>query len=167
MATFKGGSSVTVIATSNAEVDLETGGFGFHASPQNEHRRRIAGLQGYFAPEFLNRFDEIVPFEPLTVGDLGIIVRDKILPLADRKLRADFNVCLTVTVAGIRKLAELADSQAFGARELERVFRKEVLMPAVDAVQATRASHPASGGVVVDDRDAEGHLTVALQHPPG
>ena len=160
-------ANVTVIATSNAEVDLETGGFGFQASPQNEHRRWIAGLQGYFAPEFLNRFDEIVPFEPLTVGDLGIIVRDKILPLADHKLRADFNVCLTVTDAGIRRLAELADSEAFGARELERVFRKEVLMPAVDAVQATRASHPASGGVVVVDRDAEGRLTVALQHPPG
>jgi ATP-dependent Clp protease ATP-binding subunit ClpC len=159
-------SNVTVIATSNVVVDMDAGGFGFHAGEDETHRIWVAGLQDHFAPEFLNRFDEIVPFESLTVGDLGIILRDKILPQAQNKLLNDFNVRLRINDAAIGRLAEMADSDSFGARELERVFRNEVLMPAVDAVHAVRNSNPAGAHVVLVDREADGRLTVALQNVP-
>ena len=156
-------ANVTVIATSNAQVDTEGGGFGFHASERNEHQAWVNGLQDYFPPEFLNRFDEIVPFDPLSIADLGIIVREKILPQAERKLLEECNVRLTLTDAAIRRLAEMADSDNFGARELERVFRKEVLMPAADAALAAKNATPASPGVVEVDRAADGRLSVALR----
>lgn len=160
-------ANATVIATSNAQVDLDGGGFGFGIEARDDRRAWIAGLQGSFAPEFLNRFDEIVPFEPLTVGDLGIILREKIVPQAERTLRGDFDVRLRVTDAAIRRLADLADSHTFGARDLERVFRNQVLLPAIDAVHAARAASSAvTGGCVTVDRDADGLLTVAFDPSP-
>lgn len=156
-------ANVTVIATSNAHVDTEGGGFGFHASEHDEHREWVTGLQAYFPPEFINRFDEIVPFDPLTAADLGIIVREKLVPQADAKLRATRNVQLSLTDAAIQRLAELADSEHFGARELERVFRKHVLLPAVDAVDAAGRPATAQPGTVVVDQTADGGLSVAIQ----
>lgn len=156
-------ANVTVIATSNAHVDTEGGGFGFHASERDEHQAWVNGLQDYFPPEFLNRFDEIVPFDPLSVADLGIIVREKILPQAERTLLEECNVRLTITNAAIRRLAEMADSENFGARELERVFRKEVLMPAADAALAAKSDSPSSVGIITVDRAAGGRLSVTLR----
>jgi len=98
-------SNVTVIATSNVVVDMDASGFGFHAGEEEAHRIWVAGLQDHFAPEFLNRFDEIVPVESLTVGDLGIILRDKILPQVHKNLFDDLNVSLQVNEATIGRLA--------------------------------------------------------------
>jgi ATP-dependent Clp protease ATP-binding subunit ClpC len=156
-------ANVTVIATSNAHVDTEGGGFGFHASERDEHREWVNGLQDYFPPEFLNRFDEIVPFDPLTAADLGIIVREKILPQAGDKLLAECNTRLTMTDGAIRRVAELADSASFGARELDRVFRNHVLLPAAEAVHALRSAQPSARGTVVVDRSPEGGLSVVLR----
>lgn len=158
-------ANVTVIATSNAHVDTEGGGFGFHASERDEHRAWVNGLQDYFPPEFLNRFDEIVPFAPLTVADLGIIVREKLLPQAGDKMLTECNVRLTLTEAAIRRLAELSDSESFGARELERVFRNHVLLPAVEAVQGAPSPAAPTPGTVVVDRAADGSLSVVMQPP--
>ena len=156
-------ANVTVIATSNAHVDTEGGGFGFHASERDEHQAWVNGLQDYFLPEFLNRFDEIVPFDPLSVADLGIIVREKLMPQAERKLRQECNVRLSITDAAIRRLAEMADSENFGARELERVFRNEVLIPAADAALAVKNANQPSAGVVEVDKAADGCLSVVLR----
>lgn len=154
-------ANTTVIATSNAQVDLSGGGFGFHAPEADEHREWLDGLQAFFAPEFLNRFDEIVPFEPLSVGDLGVILREKILPGARRKLLDEFGLGLEMTDAGIRRLAEMADSEQFGARELERVFRNEVLLPAIRLADAKSGGAELTGSIVVD-RAADGGVTVTL-----
>lgn len=156
-------ANVTVIATSNAKVDLDGGGIGFQPSVPDAHRDWIAGLEAYFPAEFLNRFDEIVPFDPLTTADLGIILREKFLPRADAKLVKDCNVRLRVTDAAVRRLAELADSDSFGARELERVFTRNVLMPAIDAAHAAKNVNPSTTGTVLVDRAPDGHLTVALE----
>lgn len=94
-----------MIATSNVVVDMDASGFGFQAGEEEAHRIWVAGLQDHFAPAFLNRFDEIVPIESLTVGDLGIILRDKILPQVQKKLFDDLNVSLQVNEATIGRLA--------------------------------------------------------------
>jgi len=157
---------VTVIATSNAYVDMDEGGFGLRTELSDERRTWISGLQDYFAPEFLNRFDEIVPFDPLTKGDLAIILREKILPQAANKLLGDCNVRLQLSDAAVRRLSELADSENFGARELERVFRNHVLLPAVDMVHAKTMPVHTQPGTVVVDQTANGNLSVSLHAEP-
>lgn len=159
-------ANVTVIATSNAFVDMDEGGFGLRTEPSDDRRTWITGLQDYFAPEFLNRFDEIVPFDPLTKGDLGIILREKILPQAANRLLGDCNVRLQMSDAAVRRLSELADSANFGARELERVFRNHVLLPAVDMVHAKTIPTQSPPGTVVVDQTADGDLSVVLHVEP-
>jgi ATP-dependent Clp protease ATP-binding subunit ClpA len=96
------------------------------------------------------------------VADLSLILRDKILPQAKGKLRAECNVSLNVTDAAIRRLAEMADSDNFGARELERVFRNHVLLPVAEAAIASRKTTPATNVIMVD-RLADGRLKIELQ----
>ena len=70
---------------------------------------------------------------------------------------------LSITDAAIRRLAEMADSENFGARELERVFRNEVLIPAADAALAVKNANQPSAGVVEVDKAADGCLSVVLR----
>jgi hypothetical protein len=68
-----------------------------------------------------------------------------------------------MTDGAIRRVAELADSASFGARELDRVFRNHVLLPAAEAVHALRSAQPSARGTVVVDRSPEGGLSVVLR----
>ena len=156
-------ANVTVIATSNASVDLEGGALGFHDSATSVQREWMNGLQKYFAPEFLNRFDEIVPFEPLTTADLGIILRDKLLPEASRKLLETCRLRLTVTDAGRHKLAELCESDLFGARELERVLTRNVLLPATAMAGCSHSSKTDTNDELVVDLRSNGELTLFVR----
>ncbi|MFM6174307.1 MAG: AAA family ATPase, partial [Sphaerospermopsis kisseleviana] len=156
-------ANVTIIATSNASVDTEGGGFGFHAADHDEHGAWVNGLQHFFPAELLNRFDEIVPFSPLTPSDLENIVRERLLPQAVEKLLAERGLRLSLTDAAIRRIATLADSATFGARELERVFRKHVLLPASEAVPAALDHQPAAARSVVVDCLPDGRLRAILE----
>jgi len=160
-------ANVTVIATSNAAVNLDGGTFGFHESAVSTHRDWMNGLQKYFPPEFLNRFDEIVPFEPLTTADLGVILRDKLLPEASQKLLETCRLRLTVTDAGRYKLAELCKSDLFGARELERVLTRNVLVPATTIAGCAHPSKVDTTDELVVDLRSDGELSLFVRpaHP--
>jgi ATP-dependent Clp protease ATP-binding subunit ClpB len=78
----------------------------------------------FFKPEFVNRIDEIVRFNPLTEEDLKIIVGIQLgrlrIRLAARRLS------LSVTPAAAAWLAHAGYDPAFGARPLRRVIQKQV-----------------------------------------
>jgi ATP-dependent Clp protease ATP-binding subunit ClpC len=158
-------ANVTVVATSNAVVDLDRGEFGFHSQERDDHREMLSALQAYFSPEFLNRFDEIIPFEPLTTRDLEFILREKILPELQRKLAAEHHLILSLTDAAIRRLAELADSEHFGARELERVFRNEVLLPVTEKIQHAADVNGNSNITLLVDCGVNGKLSLTAVSP--
>jgi len=82
-------------------------------------------LRAYFKPEFLNRIDHIIMFEPLTSSQLRQVVE---LQLADllKQLREE-NVELEVTDEAKDWLAENGYDPAFGARPLKRLIQSEIL----------------------------------------
>ena len=90
-------------------------------------RSVLAELQKYFRPEFLNRIDEIVRFQPLTRDDLNRIVEIQLArvehSLAERKLS------LTVTQRAKEHLAKLGYDPDFGARPLKRAIQRAILNP--------------------------------------
>jgi ATP-dependent Clp protease ATP-binding subunit ClpB len=84
-------------------------------------------LRDRFRPEFLNRVDEIVTFEPLTREQLGEIVE---LQLARLRARlADRRIELEVTDAAKELLAEEGWDPAYGARPLKRAIQRLVENP--------------------------------------
>jgi ATP-dependent Clp protease ATP-binding subunit ClpB len=90
-------------------------------------RSLLAELQKYFRPEFLNRIDEIVRFQPLSREDLDRIVEIQ-LARVERTL-SERHVSLSVTKKAKSSLAEQGYDPDFGARPLKRVIQRSILDP--------------------------------------
>ena len=80
-----------------------------------------------FRPEFLNRIDEIVEFEPLTREQLADIVELQLARLRDRL--AVRGLTLELTAAAKEHLAEAGWDPQYGARPLKRALQRLVENP--------------------------------------
>jgi len=113
-----------VIMTSNL------GGAIYQDAGVSAEKRRAAILddvRAFFRPEFVNRIDEIVVFDPLGPGEVRAIV-DLQLDLLARRLR-DRSLGLEVTDPAREALARRGYDAAFGARPLKRLIQREVQDP--------------------------------------
>ncbi|AFH63594.1 AAA family ATPase [Paenibacillus caseinilyticus] len=114
-----------IIMTSNAGVtDRKKITVGFSAEKSTQTGSLPESLGSYFRPEFLNRFDAIIPFASLQETDLIRIV-DKMLAEVTSTLQEQ-NITLHVTDEAKRKLAELGYHPSFGARPLRRVIQQHI-----------------------------------------
>jgi ATP-dependent Clp protease ATP-binding subunit ClpB len=84
-------------------------------------------LQDHFRPEFLNRIDEVVQFEPLTRDQLAEIVELQLGRLRERL--ADRRIELELTAAAKEVLAEAGWDPAYGARPLKRAIQRMLENP--------------------------------------
>ena len=94
---------------------------------QEEQKKREAVMNvvnASFKPEFLNRLDDIIMFDPLTSEDLGRIVELMIDAMAQRLQQR--RLTLDVTPAAKEWLGLTGYDPAFGARPLRRLVQKEV-----------------------------------------
>ena len=91
-----------------------------------EVKERIVGLlKKQLRPEFLNRFDEFVVFNPLKFEEILAIVSIEVEVLAARLVESN-NMNLTVTDGAKYWLAKKGYSVEFGARALKRTIQREV-----------------------------------------
>jgi len=79
-------------------------------------------LRDRFRPEFLNRIDEVVTFEPLTREQLAEIVELQLARLRERL--AERKIELELTDAAKELLAEEGWDPAYGARPLKRAIQR-------------------------------------------
>ena len=77
-----------------------------------------------FKPEFLNRLDDVVVFDALSLEELGQIVELQIARLAARL--ADRRLTLDVTPAAREWLAIEGFDPSYGARPLRRLVQREI-----------------------------------------
>ncbi len=84
-------------------------------------------LQAHFRPEFLNRIDEVVVFQPLTRADLSQIVDIQLRRVA--ALLNERGHILEVSEAAREYLAEAGYDPDFGARPLKRAIQRELQDP--------------------------------------
>ncbi|MFN8045416.1 MAG: ATP-dependent chaperone ClpB [Dermatophilaceae bacterium] len=92
--------------------------------PEAKKEAVMAAVRSSFKPEFLNRLDEIVLFDPLSRDELAHIVDLQVRALATR-LR-DRRITLEVTDAARAWLAEQGYDPAYGARPLRRLVQREI-----------------------------------------
>ncbi len=120
--------NTVVIMTSNLGTSARpSGGLGFAASHDERSRSSERALRDFFRPEFLNRVDEIVVFDPLSESELLEIV-DLIVGEEQGRL-AELERRITLTDAARRQLARDGYDPAFGARPLRRVFQRQIENP--------------------------------------
>jgi ATP-dependent Clp protease ATP-binding subunit ClpB len=89
--------------------------------------RSADALSEHFRPEFLNRIDEIVEFEPLTRAQLGEIVQLQLGRLRERL--AERGLALELTDAAKEVVAEAGWDPTYGARPLKRALQRLVENP--------------------------------------
>ena len=151
--------NAVVIMTSNL------GGAIFRETQISADKLREAVLedvQGFFRPEFVNRIDEIVVFEPLTPEQIGAIVDIQIRLLAERLAERSLGLELT---AGARELiAARGYDPAFGARPLKRLIQREIQDPL--AVKLLSSEIGEGDTVLVDADDESLTIGVVPTHDP-
>jgi len=86
-----------------------------------------AGVDASFKPEFINRLDDIVEFEPLSREQLREIVDLQVTRLIGRV--AERGVSVQLTDAARDLLGDLGYDPAYGARPLKRVISKTLVDP--------------------------------------
>ena len=82
-------------------------------------------LKQTLRPEFINRIDEIVLFQPLSKKEIGKIVKFQLYGF--NKMLEKKGILLTATEDAIDYLMNKGYQPAFGARPLKRVLQQEVL----------------------------------------
>jgi ATP-dependent Clp protease ATP-binding subunit ClpB len=89
--------------------------------------RSTAALRDVFRPEFLNRIDEVIEFEPLSKEQIAEIVELQLTRLRDRL--EERRIELELTDAAKETLAEAGWDPGYGARPLKRAIQRLVENP--------------------------------------
>ncbi len=154
-------TSVILIATSNAGTLLIQEGLKRNASIELITAGLLEEeLPKHFRPEFLNRFDGVIVFKPLTVKEV-----EQITWLLLKKLGVQLSakgVKLEVTEAAAVDLARRGFDPKYGARPLRRVIQ--------DEVQDALAKELLRGAIGRRDKvilDAGGKITVVKAEEVG
>ena len=117
-------------------------------------------LRSTFRPEFLNRIDDVITFNGLSIEAMDPIVE---IQLEDvRKRLADRHVTLDVTPAAMEHLAIDGFDPVYGARPLKRLIQRQVVDRIAEKVisgELLDRSH------VLIDIDGEGEYTCIVEGP--
>ncbi|MBW4700032.1 MAG: ATP-dependent Clp protease ATP-binding subunit [Aphanocapsa lilacina HA4352-LM1] len=171
-----------IIMTSNLGsrvIERGGGGLGFNTTGSEGERRYVAirdrvqeALKQVFRPEFLNRLDEVIVFQPLGREELGQVAR-LLLDEALARVR-DLGIELEASPAFIDKLIAEGYSPAWGARPLRRAVQRLLEDSVADAVllgqlvsgERYLADVDANGKVIFlypDPADAEAEMAVSAR----
>ena len=116
-------SNTIIIMTSNAGSNLNNNSIGFGNSMINKNKI-MDSLKDVFRPEFLNRVDEIVTFDPLTNEQLlqivDLMLNDTVKALSDKDIK------MNMTEAAKNYILEKGTDIKFGARPLRRAIQRYV-----------------------------------------
>ena len=124
-----------IIMTSNMGAEDMTNSISQDGSLQNENelkQRIIAMLKQQTSPEFVNRIDEIVIFQPLSKDIILEIVKLQIEQLIQRVKRNDID--LRVSPRAIYLIADMGYEPTMGARPVKRCINDKVLNPLIQSL---------------------------------
>jgi len=117
----------------------------------------LAEVKVNFRPEFVNRIDEIVVFQPLAEAQIADIAKIQIRALEARL--AKLEVRLSVTDAALKVIAAAGFDPVYGARPLKRAIQQQIENPLAREILAGKfvpgdvVKVGATGGEITFSRD--------------
>jgi ATP-dependent Clp protease ATP-binding subunit ClpA len=146
--------------------------FGFEAmSPMAKDASNLENLQriGWgavkrkFSPEFVNRIDAVITYQPLDAAAMDVILNQQITALErhinDRLEERAFD--LDVTPAARKLLLSRGTSTEYGARELKRTILRLLTQPLAAMVEQGKV--PPGCAVIADSHRAGDRLELTVQ----
>ncbi len=150
--------NTVIVMTSNVGTSFvkSAGALGFagmrDSAEEAEHKRIEDELKKTFRPEFINRIDEIIIFEPLDEADVIKIVQLQMKEVQER-LAEQGGLTIVLTEEAQRWLALHGYDKDFGARPLRRALQRFVESPL--SVKLLKGEFSAGDVVNIDVADDE------------
>ena len=114
-----------IVMTSNAGSNIKGGSAGFNKTSSELNEEKVKKALGEFLrPEFINRVDEIITFDPLPRDIFPDIVKISLKELKEGLAERD--VTLEYSPEVLEILADKSYSAEFGARNIRRVVQKDI-----------------------------------------
>ena len=114
-----------IIATSNAGTEFIQDQIHKNVALENIRQELISNqLKTYFRPEFLNRFDGVIVFKPLTMSEVVSIARLMLKKVST--MLEDKGMSLEFTEGALNELSVAGFDPVLGARPLRRVIQERV-----------------------------------------
>lgn len=135
-----------LIMTSNVGSEyvrqMEKLGFVFIDEKENKKEEELKekirmSLENRFRPEFLNRLDEIIIFNTLSLDHIKEIVKIQINLVTNRLLKKGIN--FKVSESTLSFLSKEGYNPHYGARPLKRFIQNEILNPLAEKIVAGKA----------------------------
>lgn len=113
----------------------------------------LAEVKKFFRPEFLNRLDAILVFNPLTEKNIEEIVKMQINELNDRLSKQKIGLIVKIGTGAAKAIAQATWSATQGARGVRRFIEEKVENYISDTLLAK--GQPKTGVVTIKVRDKE------------
>lgn len=123
-------TNTLIIMTSNvgAKKVSEFGdGMGFSTSSKENQKSEVKksiiqkSLKQQFNPEFLNRIDDIIMFNPLDSDTIKVIIDIELNKLVNRLSEKNYKISFDKTV--VNRIFELNSEEEYGARPIKRIIQ--------------------------------------------
>jgi ATP-dependent Clp protease ATP-binding subunit ClpC len=139
---------------------MESIGFSSGGSDYTHMKDKVMdAVKNFFRPEFLNRLDDIVMFDVLSMDRLKEIVRNQLLDLTERLEKK--NVHLNISDDAVTLIAEMSYDPHYGARPVRRTIQTQIL----NKVALMIIGESGKKDIKVDIKTKSGKLTV--EQKPG
>jgi len=144
--------------------DFGTGvGFGTTARTQQEESDKKSvienALRKAFAPEFINRIDDLIIFNPLRKEDIFQIIDIELQKLFHRVTALGYHIKLTEAAKNF--IAEQGYDEKFGARPLKRSIQKHLEDPIAEEIISANLKQ---GDTLVVDIDGDSKIVMSVEH---
>ena len=120
-------NSVIIMTSNLGSSHIAKESIGFSGTSSQKNSRNVAveeALVNHFRPEFLNRIDETIIFDSLSVKELSSIAEIVTSKFINRVNNLGIN--MKITKNGINWLVENGFDKAYGARPLKRVVQRSL-----------------------------------------
>ena len=119
-------NTIIIMTTNLGASSRQSIGFGDSDSDESAY---LSAIAGFFRPEFVNRIDGIVFFNPLNNQDIKKIANIELNNLKNREGFIKRNIQLTFTDVLVDYLVSIGFDEKYGARPLQRAIENTLVNP--------------------------------------
>ncbi|HMO38110.1 MAG TPA: AAA family ATPase [Saprospiraceae bacterium] len=147
-------SNTIIIMTSNLGAQEVNDGVGFRPSAENDEAIYRKAIERFFRPEFINRIDEIVVFQPLDMEHIQKIARLQIRELLQRDGFVRRTTILNISQEALEWVARRGFNVRMGGRALKRQIERDLTTLSAEQLITTYNESP----ILLDITFENGHL---------
>ena len=118
-----------IIMTSNLGARSAKVNFGLRSAPDSQRQAYITAAEQFFRPEFFNRIDRLVPFEPLDRAQVARIADRLIHQVLRRDGLVHRQCVLWVDPLALEQIIDQGFHPDLGARALKRTLERQLTQP--------------------------------------